>query len=112
MIFRCLTDNGRESRQSIEPHLTCDPGVFPAIPRKVSSVMTLCLYTKSYLCGGRDVAHAVDVLVRSYCIIEIGSGMGKFMGTCALYEQCTYNVLHDMYTDVDVGTSGSVGPST
>lgn len=28
---------------------TCDPGVFPAIPRKVSSVMTLCLYTKSYL---------------------------------------------------------------
>lgn len=28
---------------------TCEPGVLPAIPRKVSSAITLCLYTMSYL---------------------------------------------------------------
>lgn len=52
----CCTVNtpsvlSRESQRVLYSKLqpTWDPGVLPAIPRKVSSVMTLCLYTKSYL---------------------------------------------------------------
>lgn len=63
-----LRDRHRVHEKVPVSKTTCDPGVFPAIPRKVSSVMTLCLYTKSYL---RHARRDVLLLFRSKVVSSI-----------------------------------------